>query len=71
MLRVHAEELHVLTCLLATFYPASVHICLGTLRLPPCTSRTNLVYGKTAFATIDEGLAVAEKGDTLFVSDGR
>ena len=29
------------------------------------------MFGTTAFETIDEALAVAAKGDTLIVSDGR
>ena len=51
------------------------HIC-SSLFFPPLSSspktqRSNLVFGTTAFATIDEALAVAKKGDTLHVSDGR
>ena len=33
--------------------------------------RSKLVFGTTAFATIDEALEVAKKGDTLYVQDGR
>ena len=33
--------------------------------------RSNLVFGKTGFTSINDALAVAEKGDTIHVSDGR